>query len=74
MSKKYVFVRMPENIYKDYKNVKAKMEGDIEKVTGRRIPLTMPKVFRAIISPEFNSNFIEVDLKKLVNLAREKKR
>lgn len=74
MGKKYVFVRMPIEIHKMYKGVKVKMEKDIQNAVGKRIPMTMPKVFRAIISPEFNEHFIQIDLKKLTELAREKRR
>ena len=73
MVKKYVFVRMPEEIYVKYVDVKHKMENDIKKVSGKNLTLTMPKVFNAIISPEFNENFIQVDLKRLHDLARKKK-
>lgn len=73
MAKRYYMVRMPSDIYHKYKNVKTKMEMDIQKFTGRRIPLTMPKVFNAVINPEFNKNFILVDMKKLTELARTKR-
>lgn len=71
MGKKYYMIRMPSEIYHKYKNVKIKMEADIKKFTGRRIPLTMPKVFNAVINPKFNQNFIEVDLGKLSGLAKK---
>lgn len=73
MAKKYVFVRMPEDVYNIYKNIKVKMELDIKQITGRNIPLTMPKVFRAVASPDLNKNFIEVDLKDLVSLAKNRR-
>lgn len=74
MAKKYVFVRMPNDIYQLYKGIKIKMEKDIKGVTGKRIPLTMPKVFRAVASPKINQNFIEIDLKTLVELAKQRRR
>lgn len=74
MVRKYVFVRMPEDIYKLYRGIKVKMEKDIQGVTGRRIPLTMPKVFRAIASPKINENFIQIDIKTLVEMAKQKRR
>lgn len=74
MAKKYIFVRMPEEIYKRYRNIKINMEKDIHKVTGKDIKLTMPKVFKAVASPDLNENFIQVDLNKLVKLAKEKRK
>lgn len=74
MVKKYIFVRMPADIYKIYEGIKVKMEKDITQVVGKRIPLTMPKVFRAVASPTLNKNFIAVDLNDLVNLAKEKRK
>jgi hypothetical protein len=73
MAKKYVFVRMPLEIYKSYKAVQLNMQRDITNLTGKKTPLPMPKVFKAIISPHFNENFIQVDLKKLVELSRKKR-
>ena len=74
MMKKYKFVRMPNETYDRYYKIKLKMEADIAKLVGRKIPLPMTKVFKAVASPEFNENFIQIDLPKLVKLAREKKR
>lgn len=73
MAKKYVFVRMPAEVYNIYKDIKIKMENDLKKTSGRDIPLTMPKVFKAVASPQFNENLIVVDLNKLRDLARRKK-
>ena len=73
MVKRYVFVRMPTEIYEKYKAVKFKMETDLHKVTGKNMTLSMPKVFNTIISPEFNRNYIEVDLFKLAQLAKKRK-
>lgn len=73
MVKKYVLVRMPIQVYQKYKDVKMKMETDISRFYGRRIPMTMPKVFKAVIDPKFNENFIEVDLKKLTGLAKNRR-
>lgn len=74
MAKKYVFVRMPLEIYKLYTNIKLNMEKDIKLVSGREIRLTMPKVFKAVASPRFNENYIQIDMGKLLDLAREKRR
>jgi hypothetical protein len=74
MAKRYIFVRMPEDVYKLYKNIQVKMEKDITKVTGKETTLTMPKVFRAVASPDFNENFIQVDLRNLIKMSKEKKR
>lgn len=73
MAKKYVFVRMPVKVYNVYKGIKLKMEADIKKVYGRKVPLTMPKVFHAVASPKYNENFIQVDMKNLINLAKLKR-
>jgi len=74
MAKRYIFVRMPEEIYRRYVNIKVGMEKDITKVTGKETKLTMPKVFKAVASPDFNENYIQVDMKKLIKLAQEKRR
>jgi hypothetical protein len=74
MAKKYIFVRMPENVYNLYKNIKVKMEADIGKVTGKQTSLPMTKVFRAVASPDINENYIQIDVKDLLNLARNKKK
>jgi hypothetical protein len=63
---------MPAEIYKRYVFIKNSMEKDITKVTGKQTKLTMPKVFKAVASPEFNENYIKVDLKKLIKLSKEK--
>lgn len=72
--KRYVFVRMPVEVHQKYLNVKIKMEDDIRKITGKKnLHLTMPKVYNAVVSPDFNENYIQVDLKKLASVARKKK-
>jgi hypothetical protein len=74
MAKKYIFVRMPEDIYKRYKDIKFNMERDLKTVTGKETHLTMPKVFRAVASPDLNENYIQIDIANLIKLAKEKKR
>lgn len=74
MAKRYIFVRMPEEIYKRYLNIKVNMEKDLTRVTGKETKLTMPKVFRAVASPDLNENYIQVDMSKLIKLAKEKRR
>lgn len=73
MVKKYVFVRMPEDIFNIYKGIQVKMQGDLKKFTGKDIKVTMPKVFKAVASPDFNENFIQVDIKKLVEVAKKRR-
>ncbi len=73
MARRYVFVRMPVLIYRRYTQIRANMERDLTKITGKPTKLTMPKVFRAVASPEFNENYIKVDMKKLVKLSKEKR-
>ena len=74
MPKKYTFVRMPTEIYKRYLQIRVGMEKDISKITGKQTKLTMPKVFRAVAFPGYNENYIQVDINKLVKLAREKQK
>lgn len=74
MAKRYIFVRMPEEVYKRYATIKVNMEKDISKVTGKETKLTMPKVFMAVASPDLNENYIQVDMSKLVKLAKEKRK
>lgn len=73
MAKRYVFVRMPEDIFRIYKGIQVKMKTDLKKFTGKDIKVTMPVVFKAVASPEFNKNFIEVNLKDLAYLAKRRR-
>jgi hypothetical protein len=70
MAKKYVFVRMPVDIYNIYKGIKEKMEVDLKRVTNRNIKMPMPKVFRAVASPEYNENYITIPLQKMIKLGK----
>lgn len=70
MAKKYKFVRMPEDVYYLYKGIQTNMQGDLKKITGKEIKISMPKVFKAIASPGINENYIQVDLKKLVKMTK----
>jgi len=45
MAKRYVMVRMPKDSFDKFYNKKKKMEQDIQSLVGRRIPLTMPKLW-----------------------------
>jgi mannose/fructose/N-acetylgalactosamine-specific phosphotransferase system component IID len=74
MVKKYVFIRLPSEVYDNAKKIQMKMQKDIQQIVGRPIPLTMTKVFKAILSPEYNMNFIEIRSESLIKLAKEKKR
>lgn len=71
MAKKYVFVRMPEDIHRKYVIIKGNMENDLSRVAGKQIKLTMPKVFNAVIDPRVNENYIQVDLKKMLKGVRK---
>jgi len=73
MSKRYVFIRMPSDIYQKYRGVKLKMENDIKEFNGLDINLTWPKFFNTLINPKYNENYIQVDLKKLSDLAKKKR-
>jgi len=64
--KKYTFIRIPQETYKKYFDLKVKWETDIKTLTGKSIKLTMPKVFNGVINP----NLIKSDLN---NLFKEKK-
>jgi hypothetical protein len=75
MPKKYIFVRMHEDTYKRYKQIKDNMEKDIRAFTGKsNLNLHMTNVFKAIVSPEYNERFIQIDLSKLSKLARKKRK
>lgn len=73
MAKKYIFVRMPVDVYNIYKRIKVRMETDLKKVTNKNIKMPMPKVFRAVASPDYNENFITIPYNKMLHLARGKK-
>ena len=73
MAKKYIIVRIPEETYNLYKNVKIKMESDLATITGKEKRLPMTKVFKAVVSPDINENYIQVDLRKLLNLSKRLK-
>lgn len=68
MAKKYVFVRMPAEVFQLYYGKKIRMEKDIKEITGRDIPLTMPKVFKLV-----GKNPVEIDKDILVKFARMKR-
>lgn len=73
MAKKYIFVRMPEDTYKLYQGIKINMEQDIKNKLGKDVKMPMTKVFKAVASPEINENYIQIDLKDLIKLARRRK-
>ena len=68
MAKKYVFVRMPADIFNKFKLKKNRMERDIKNITGKRIPITMPKVFKLVAN-----NPVEIDKEFLIKFAKKKK-
>ncbi len=69
MARKYVFVRMPDDVFQMFYMKKIKMEKDIKEVTGRNIPLTMPKVFRLVAKHP-----VEMDINNLLDVANKRKR
>lgn len=72
MTKKYVFVRMPSDIYAKYVRVKHTMEKDLKFITGKELRLTMPKVFNAMVSNNIRDNRTNIEPTNLVRLARLK--
>lgn len=76
MVKKYIIVRMPIRTYNIYKNVQDNMKKDLSRIENKpleKIKLPMTKVFHAVVSPRYNENFIQVDLRKLSSLRKSKK-
>ena len=72
MPKKYKIVRMPVETYRRYFNIKCSMENDLKKLTGKPQKLTMTKVFKAVVNPQLNENYIQVDLKNLLKLSKRR--
>ena len=68
MAQKYKFVRMPRETYDLYKNVQCRMKQDLRKVTGKEIKLPMTKVFKAVVSPSINENYIQVSANRMICL------
>lgn len=68
MAKKYIYVRMPLEVYNLYLNKKKNMERDLKYITGKRIPLTMPKVFKLV-----GNNPTEIERNHLLNIAKKKR-
>lgn len=68
MATRYVFVRMPTEVYNLFYNKKIRMERDIKEVTGKKIPITMPKVFRMV-----GANPVEIDIDSIINIASKKR-
>lgn len=73
MTKKYVFIRMPTDVFQRCKGVKLKMESDIREFSGCEAKISWPKFFNTIINPKFNENYIQIDLKKLTELAKKRR-
>jgi len=67
MAKRYIFVRMPRDIYTQFVNKKLKMEGDLKELTGKRIPLTMPKVWALVAK-----NPVEIGFENLIRATKKK--
>lgn len=67
MAKQYVFVRMPKAVYEKFLLKKNKMEMDIKNIVGKRIPITMPKVFKLVAN-----NPVEIDKGMLIKFAKLK--
>lgn len=72
MVKRY-WVAVPSDVYQNLTKTKERMEKDVSRFAGRRIPMTFSKVLRATFDPNYNENFIQVDIKKLSNLAKQKR-
>jgi len=68
MAKRYVFVRMPAEVFEKFKLKKIRMEQDIKEITGKNIPLTMPKVFKLVAK-----NPVEIDKDILIKFAKMKR-
>jgi len=64
---RYRLVRLPEEVYKKYYGIKMKMEQDIGS------PLSMPKVFNALVDPNYNPDLIEINLGKLRDISRKRR-
>jgi len=73
MGKTYVLYKVPKEVDTIYKKIKGNMEFDLQKLTGKKIAMTMPKVMIAIASPKFNEKVIQIDYKKLIRLAKAKR-
>lgn len=68
MAKKYVFVRMPAEVFNMFYGKKVRMEKDIKQITGKDIKMTMPKVFKLV-----GKNPVEIDKNILIKFAKMKK-
>jgi|1_EtaG_2_1085319.scaffolds.fasta_scaffold00916_12 hypothetical protein len=68
MAKRYIFVRMPVETFEGFKMKKNKMESDIKDLTGKKVNLTMPKVFSLV-----SKHPVEIDKKLLVKFAKLKR-
>lgn len=74
MNKEYTMVRMPRSIFEKYKRKQERMNHDLYKLTNNpKVKLSMTKVFNIIVDPKLNENSIEIDLKKMIGLAKKKK-
>lgn len=63
-------VRLPLETHEKYKTVQTKMINDIRRVTGKpNLNISLNKVFDVVVNPNYNENFIQVDLKKLSSVA-----
>lgn len=72
MAQKYVFVRMPVQTYERYFQIRQQMQHDLSHIAGKPIKIPMTKVFKAIASPEFNENFIQINLKKMLGFVKNR--
>ncbi len=55
---------MPSEVYEMFYAKKVRMEKDVREITGKNIPLTMPKVFRLIANHQ-----VEIDMDYLAKFA-----
>lgn len=56
---------MPREIFEKFKAKKIRMETDLKQLTGRRIPLTMPKVWALVAK-----NPVEISFDNLITSAK----
>lgn len=72
MAINYVFVRMPEPVFQRYKDIQVELLNDLKTLTGKNIKIPMTKIFDIVVSTEWNENYIQIDLKKLIKHQEKK--
>ncbi len=74
MARRYVFVRMPEETFNLYKAINIKQNNDLIKLGVQQRVLPMTFTFRSVVDPKINENYIQIDLKNLINNTRPKRK